>query len=92
MLRSYHRGSGGSRTAVDDDGLGTKCTGSCLDGLQRSQGDCVKKRLWEDQTCRNEILVAAGGDQIGKCENEAVPGAQHLADHVTKGKIVVRDR
>ena len=50
--------------------FGTECTGSCLDGLQRSQGDCVKKRLWEDQTCRIGILVVAGGDQIGKSEHE----------------------
>ena len=61
--------SGGSPNAVDDDGLGTECTGSCLHGLQRSQGDCVKK-TWDDLTCGIEILVAAGGDQIGKSENE----------------------
>ena len=50
----HHKGGGGSRNAVDDDGLGTECTGSCLDGLQRSQGDCVK-------TCGIETLVASGG-------------------------------
>ena len=34
-----------------DDGRGT---GSCLDGLQCGQGDCVKKRPWEDKTYRVE--------------------------------------
>ena len=28
-------------------------------------------RSWEDQTCGIVILVAAGGEQVGKSENEA---------------------
>ena len=39
--------------------LGLSAHGSCLDGLQCSQGDCVKRRLWGDQTCGSEMLVAA---------------------------------
>ena len=75
MLRG-HRGSLGSRRAVDGDGHGAECTGSCL----------VKKRSWEDQTCGIDILVAARGDQIRKSENEGVAGEQNLADHLTKGQ------
>ena len=69
-MRSHHRSSGGSRNAVEDDGLGTVCPLPCLDGLQRSQGGCVKKRPWEDQTCGIETVVTAGGDQIGKSATE----------------------
>ena len=39
-----------------------------------AKANCVKKRAWEDQTCRIETLTAPGGDQIGKSENEAYPG------------------
>ena len=51
ILRIHHRSSSASRDAVDDNRHGTKCGGPCLDGRQRSQVDCVKKRPWEDQTC-----------------------------------------
>ena len=81
-----------SQNAVDDDGLGTECTGSCLDGLQRSQGDCVKKRPWEDQTCGIETLVAAGGDQIGKIEHEEDPRRATCGGPFEERKIVARDR
>ena len=31
ILRGHHKNSWRSRNAVDDNGLGTDCTGSCLD-------------------------------------------------------------
>ena len=67
-----------SRNAVDDDGHGTECAGSRLDDLQRSQGCCIQKVPWEDQTCGIEIVVPAGGDQIGKSENEGVQGKRTI--------------
>ena len=67
-------------------------TRSCQDGLQHSRGDCVKNGYWEDQTCRIEILVAAGGGQLGKSDHEAGPRKSSFGGPLDGGKIVARDR
>ena len=59
---------------------------------QRSQGDCARKRPWEDQTCGIEILVVAGGDQIGKREHEEGPRRAQCGGPLDEGKVVARDR
>ena len=47
-------------------------------------------RPWEDQTCGSELLVAAGGDQIAKSENEEGPRGAICGGPFDEGKIVVR--
>ena len=91
ILRGRHGSGWRSRNAVDGDRLGTDCTGSCLDGLQSSLGGCVKKRPWEDQTCGIEIIVDAGGDQIGKSEHEEGPRRATFGGPLDEGKIVARN-
>ena len=62
FLRGHHRSKRGSRNAVDDGGLGTECTGPCMDGLQ--------------------LLVAAGGSEIGKSEHEEGPRRATCGGHL----------
>ena len=88
----HHWSSGGSRNAVGDDGRGRECTGSYLDGLHRSQSDCVKKRPWAEQTCGIEMPAAAGGGQIGKRETEAGSRRANFGGPFDEGKIVSRGR
>ena len=48
---------------------------------------CVKKRpLGKPDYVKFAIPVAAGGDQIGKDENEEDPKRANVGDHLTKGK------
>ena len=55
-------------------------------------GDRIKKRPWENRTCGSVILVAAGGDQIGKSENEEGPRRATNGGPTDEGNVVARDR
>ena len=67
-------------SAINDDGLGTECTGAGMVRLQRNRSDCLKKRT-------RTFLRLTGGDQIsGGVKMKRVRGEPHLADPSTKGK------